>query len=237
MSAISDLLEDIDERWQRAAAGRIDLHILGASALILQAGYDRATKDSDVLETHAIQPDIRKQLLALAGKDTPLARKHGVYVDPVPRALPFLPQNPLWHPQSGVNARLSHFEVFVLDVLDVVTSKLFRFSANDRADIDAMIARELVPHERLLARFRSALDLFTHDARSSRLPECIDNFHTVERDSFGVEETEISLRNPTRMNATRRLREEHEEDGGEQGGPIAEHARASRTSRATRSLA
>jgi hypothetical protein len=44
-------------------------------------------------------------------------------------------------------------------LVDVVVSKLKRFHQKDRADIEAMIASDLVPHHELLARFRSAVDI------------------------------------------------------------------------------
>jgi hypothetical protein len=193
VSPISDLLEDVDRQWKPTAERRVELHIIGSSALMLQTAYERATKDGDVLETQSIDTPTRSQLLALAGEKTVLARKHRIYVETVPRGLPFLPQQPVWHPRSEINDRLRHFDVFVLDVVDVVVSKLFRFSANDRSDIDVMITRELVPHDRLLARFNSAVDRFSHDARSNQLPATVKNLNAVERDSFGVAESEITL--------------------------------------------
>jgi hypothetical protein len=41
---------------------------------------------------------------------------------------------------------LAHFRIEVLDVVDVVVSKLKRFHANDLRDIEAMVDRDLVPH-------------------------------------------------------------------------------------------
>ena len=58
------------------------------------------------------------------------------------------------HPQTELNARLRHFDLEVLDAVDVVVSKLKRFNPNDRTDIEAMVERSLVPYARLLARFR-----------------------------------------------------------------------------------
>lgn len=193
MAAIDGLLESVDRLWSRTAPARLDLHVIGASALLLQTDYDRATKDGDVLETAAIDAPTKAQLLKLAGPGTALALEHRVYLEPVAPGLPFLPQTPLWHALAALNARLEHFDVYVLDVVDVVVSKIFRFSANDRSDIDAMVERELVAHDRLLTRFHSAVDVMAHDSRSRLLTDCIDNLHTVERDAFGVDESPIPL--------------------------------------------
>jgi hypothetical protein len=52
---------------------------------------------------------------------------------------------------------------------------------------------ELVPHERLLDRFRAAVDELDGDARAEDLPKYVKNLHRVERDMVGVDETEIEL--------------------------------------------
>lgn len=89
---------------------------------------------------------------------------------------------------------MTNFELVVLDVVDVIVSKLKRFSANDRADIGAMVERGLVPHGELIARFRSAVSAFEMDARApEELPRYIRNLHQVERDELGIPETDIQL--------------------------------------------
>jgi uncharacterized nucleotidyltransferase DUF6036 len=194
MSPMDGLLVDIDRQWKPLSETRFQLRIIGASALLLQTDYQRATKDSDVLEgADNLGVGAKAQLLALGGEDTSLARKHRLYIDSVAPGLPFLPQGPRWHPLDALTSRLTHFEVWVLDIVDVVVSKLFRFHANDRSDVDAMIERALVDHDVLVSRFRSAVDMFSHDSRCNRLPRCVENLHTIERDSFGVSETKIEL--------------------------------------------
>jgi hypothetical protein len=74
-----------------------------------------------------------------------------------------------------------------------VVSKLARFSANDRSDIDAMIERDLVAHEQLIDRFRLAVDAVSGDARAEDLPKYVRSLHAVERDLLLVPETEIAL--------------------------------------------
>lgn len=73
----------------------------------------------------------------------------------------------------AVSRAASHLEIVALDVVDVVVSKLKRFNANDQADIDAMVARDLVSHDRLLDRFRSAVDEFAVDKTAIELPSWI----------------------------------------------------------------
>jgi len=160
---------------------------------MLQASYERGTKDSDVFETTDLSDETKQHLLRLAGPGTDLHRRRSMYIDIVANGLPFLPHGPLWHPVSDLNVRLLSLELVALDVVDVVVSKLKRLNANDRADIDAMVDRGLVPHPRLLERFRAAVDEFSGDARASDLPKYVANLHVVERDMLGVEETEIEL--------------------------------------------
>jgi hypothetical protein len=120
-------------------------------------------------------------------------RRHRLYVDLVPPGLPFLPQGPAWRLVETLNKSLRHFELSVLDVTDVIVSKLKRFSASDVSDIEAMIDRGLVSHGVLLDRFRSAVDSYSMDARASDLPRYVENLNRVERDMLDVDESAIEL--------------------------------------------
>jgi len=185
--------QEIDRDWRGSRATKIELRLLGSAALMLQTDYQRGTKDGDIYQTASITEDVRDHLLALAGKDTPLHERHRIYLDIVTSGLPFLPHQPRWLPRATLNATLTTFEVEVLDVVDVVVSKLKRFHANDRSDVKAMVDRELVPHEQLVLRFRDAVDVFSGDARAEDLPRYVANLHRVERDMLLVPETEIEL--------------------------------------------
>lgn len=195
MQVIRDFFVEIDQLWpQQAMHGRkVQLSIIGCGALMLQTHYERGTKDSDVFETIDLTAEAKQRLLALAGAGTMLHKRRSIYLDIVPNGLPFLPHVPLWHPVPDINGALQHLELRVLDVVDVVVSKLKRFHANDQSDIDAMIERDRVPHERLVDRFRAAVDEFIGDARAADLPRYIANLHRVERDMLLVPETEIEL--------------------------------------------
>jgi len=192
-SPIEDFLVAIDQAWTGGPGPKIRLRVLGSAALMLQADYVRGTKDSDVLETADLTPEIKTQLLALAGKETALATTHHMYLDIVPRGLPFLPMVPAWHPLAALSQKLTHFEVEVLGVVDTVTSKLKRFSANDQADIKAMVERDLVEHSVLVERFVSAVDRFSGDARAEDLPLYVAHLHRIEREVFIVPESAIEL--------------------------------------------
>ncbi len=182
--------QGIDESWTWPHDEKIPLRIIGSTALMLQVNYERGTKDSDVLETNELGQQTQERLIQLAGKDTKVFRAHRLYIDFVASGIPFLPHPPDYHllPLS-----LTHFELRVLDVVDVVISKLKRFSPNDLSDIRAMVEGDHVPHSILIKRFESAVDFFAGDARSEDLPKYIENLNQVERDLFGVEETVIDV--------------------------------------------
>jgi hypothetical protein len=160
---------------------------------MLQSDYTRGTKDSDVIETEALDKATQQALRILAGVDTPIHRRHRLYIDIVRSGFPFLPQLPKWHPLDELSESLRHFDVTVLDVVDVVVSKLKRFNQDDRSDIEAMVERELVEHGLLLERFQRAVDWFAMDARAHQLNRYARNLNEVERDILGVDETEIEL--------------------------------------------
>ena len=127
---------ELDAAWRWPAVDRIPLEVLGSAALMLQADYERGTRDGDVLETEELTEEIQERLGKLAGQGSVLHTRHRVYIDIVKAGIPFLPQVPNWQLVEGLSAPLEHFEIHVLDVIDVVVSKLKRFNANDLSDID-----------------------------------------------------------------------------------------------------
>ena len=192
MGLIEDFFADLDRGWKRPRGGRIPLRVIGSAALMLGTGYERRTKDGDVIETDELTVDIRKALLDVAGKGADMHMRWGIYLDIVIRGLPFLPRRPVYHPVAGLKA-LKAFDVHALDVTDVVVTKLMRFNANDASDVKAMVDLGLVKRKDLVQRFESAVDNFSMDARAEDLPRCIRNLNTVERDHLRVPESKIDL--------------------------------------------
>lgn len=188
-----EFFRELDQGWNLPVRDKIPLHVIGSTALMLQADYERRTKDSDVLETSELDSATRSRLLEHAGTGTKLHRRHRLFLEGVANGLPLLPHAPHWMALTEPNRDLVHFHIEVLSIVDVVVSKLKRFWPSDVSDIEAMVSRKLVPHEAFVERFRSAVDCFTHDARADQLPTCVENFHRVERDLFGRSKTEIEL--------------------------------------------
>lgn len=194
MTVFDDFFRDLDARW--ASPGeekKTSLRIIGSAALMLQANYERGTKDSDVLDTRDLSQETKRRLLDLAGRDTDMHTRHRVYIDVVSNGLPFLPQSPEWTPLSQLNEELRHFDLLVLSVVDVVVSKLKRFNPHDVSDIEAMTNLGLVPHDEMVERFKLAVDVFAYDARADDLPKYVANLNQVERDMLAVPESEIEL--------------------------------------------
>ena len=187
------LLLDLDQAWQLSLTKPVCLRLIGSMALMTQTGYARGTKDMDVLETMALRQEVQQELMRLAAPKTELARRHRLYVDVVRSVLPFMPARPVCHPMAGLAGRLRHFEVEVVDVVDIVVSKLKRFHGDDAGDIEAMVDGGHVSHAALVRRFRLAAERFADDARAEELPRYVRNLHQVERDLFGVDPSEIEL--------------------------------------------
>lgn len=192
MKLVEAFLTDLDAQWSGPEERKIPLRVIGSAALMIQHDYERGTKDSDVLETLEMTPEIKGRLQELAGKGTAFASRHRMYLDIVSGGLPFLPQRPLCH-QAESLAGLKHFAVEALDVVDVAVSKLTRFNASDARDIEAMVAAGHVPHGRLITRFKAAVDAFSMDARAEDFKKYLENLHAVERDYFALPESEIKL--------------------------------------------
>lgn len=193
MRRVDEFFLALDRAWAPPAQPRLRLRLIGSTALMLQADYDRGTKDSDVLETVDLNGDTQRRLGVLAGRQSPMHQVHGMFLDIVHHALPFLPEEPCWHEDVALTQQLTSFNILMLDIVDVIVTKLKRFSPSDRADIKAMIHQNLVDHGTLISRFRSAVNRFAFDARAEELPQYRENLHRVERDDFGVEESDIEL--------------------------------------------
>lgn len=189
--AVEEFFLEIDRRWKIVDREPITLRVIGSAALMLQTEYGRGTKDSDILEVN-ISSTVKQNLLDLAGKGSELFHRHRMYLDIVQSALPFLPQQKMFHAVPALSAARS-FRFEVLDITEVALSKLGRFNANDADDIREMVRMGKVDHARLIDGFKRAADRFSVDARAEDLPRYLRNLHTVEREHFGLPETDINL--------------------------------------------
>lgn len=190
---IEDFLLELDKRWKIPTQESIALHVVGSMALFLQSSYQRNTKDSDILEIEEIPTEIRNNLIKLAGRETQLAKKYGLYLDIIKSGKLFLPARKNFHPYKALNTKLKNFSFLVLDVTDVVVSKLMPFRQQDVQDIQAVIDLGLIEPARLIERFIMAKEQCLLDSRAADLPKYIENLNTVQRDFLDVEETFIEV--------------------------------------------
>lgn len=193
MKIIEEFFIELDRKWKQKRARKIPLKIIGSAALLLQADYERGTKDSDVLETTDITLPIKEKLLTLAGKGSDMSKSFRLYLDVVPAGIPFLPSPAKFHKIAKLRRRLKHFEIETLDITDVAVSKLKRYNANDASDIAAMVEGGYIKHGKLVERFQKAVDHYSMDARAEDLPKYMKNLHAVERDFFSVPNSKIEL--------------------------------------------
>ncbi len=191
MALIREFLSEIDAKWKPIGGEPILLQVIGSAALMLQCDYERGTKDGDVLEAKDGPPALKEKLISVAGKKSDLCKQFRVYIDVVNRAILFLPQQPVFHPLPSLP--LKNFRIEVLDIGDVVLSKLKRYNSDDKNDIRAMADKNLLDHGRLVARFKAAADWFSVDARAADVPRYLKNLHAVERDILGLPPSELEL--------------------------------------------
>lgn len=191
---IEEFFIELDQVWEPSSVSSIRLPIIGSAALFLQCDYSRGTKDSDVLQVGQLTSDeMVVALEKIAGAESVLAKRHRVYLDIVAQGIPFLPRPPRFHVLEKLNQQLKYFKIEVLDMVDVVISKLKPFRAQDVDDIRYLADRALINPSELVSRFESAVEYWSMDARASHLPRYVENLHVVQRDLLSVEESVIEL--------------------------------------------
>jgi hypothetical protein len=142
-------LTDLDA----ALAGPVDFHCIGGFVVSQQYGFARETADLDVLTV--IPPEAAERVAALAGKGSPLQRKHRVYVDHVGvanypddyetrlvRVFPVWPNVRLW----------------ALEPHDLALTKLERSNDRDIRDVMYLAQAGLIVRETLISRFEKELE-------------------------------------------------------------------------------
>ena len=127
-SFLNDVAAALDEHTE--------LHCMGGFAIVQAYGLVRATADIDVLSVVPYASSV--PLLDLAGKGSPLQKKHGIYLDVITVATA----------PEGYAARVTplypgvwrNLHLCVLEAHDLALTKLERNFERDRADV-AHLAR------------------------------------------------------------------------------------------------
>ena len=109
----------------------VELVCMGGFVVALQYGFQRPTADIDVLEVRSASRTT--DLMTLAGRGSPLHKKHKIYLDKVTvAALPEGYEDRLTEMFPGV---FRYLRLLALDPYDLALSKLERNAERDREDV------------------------------------------------------------------------------------------------------
>lgn len=145
----SPFLNDLDAILNE----KTDLHCMGGFALVQAYGLDRATADIDVLSVAPLSSGAR--LLQLAGKESLLRNKHGIYLDVVTVAT--APENYLARVKPLYPGVWQNLHLFVLEAHDLALTKLERNFERDRADVAHLASAGYLQPAILRARYDKEL--------------------------------------------------------------------------------
>jgi hypothetical protein len=152
---IRQFLDQFDaELAARAGAGEhLDLYHIGRSALVLDYGAPLTTRDFDFVQMR--ESGLENKALELFGKGTPNAERLGLYLDPVPQALPPVPQ---WFRKRCRPAEGSWrvLRLWRLEPHDLAATKLKCFRPQDRQDLQFLCDQGLLDPANLRSAVESA---------------------------------------------------------------------------------
>jgi hypothetical protein len=138
------------------ATGRsTPLYLSGGAAVVLAYGSADRTKDVDVFvaQHNAVLDDLQ----AWAGKGTAVAKREGYFFEVVPPIYPAAPR--MFEraiPLEGLN--LQAITPFAIELHDIIITKLGRYHAKDRADIELLTRIPRFQVEQLTALYALARD-------------------------------------------------------------------------------
>lgn len=130
-----------------------EIHCLGGFVLTVMYGVPRTTSDLDY--TSAIPNSAYEELEALAGRESPLARKHRVYLQHL-GGIADLPED-YEQRLKPLNVELPKLKLMVFDPYDLVLSKLTRNSPKDREDIKTIARSQQLSFRRLMNIFEDEM--------------------------------------------------------------------------------
>lgn len=107
-----------------------EIHCLGGFAIESRFGLPRATGDVDFIEVGGAEA---KDLLAIAGAGTKLAKKHKLYLDFV--TVGFYPEDYEQRLEELAIDGLEHLRIKIFEKHDIVLAKLGRAADHDRDDV------------------------------------------------------------------------------------------------------
>lgn len=148
-------LEAIDaELLRHAGEGEtFDLYLIGRSALIVRLDLNLATRDVDIVHFHGTE--LERIAVGLFGKGTANADRLGFYLEPVPQGLPPIPGG-YCHRSQDVAGPWRVIRPKYPEPHDLAVTKLKRFHAKDRQDLQILCDSGLLEADRLRQGLDSA---------------------------------------------------------------------------------
>jgi Nucleotidyltransferase of unknown function (DUF6036) len=134
-----------------AEGERLDLYLIGRSALILRYGLDLATRDVDIVHIH--DSALEGKALDLFGKGTRHAERLGFFLESVPQGLPPIPGG-YFHRAVDIAGTWRVLRPKQPEPHDLAVTKLKRFHAKDRQDLQILCDSD----DLNAARLRKTLD-------------------------------------------------------------------------------
>jgi hypothetical protein len=148
-------LEAIDAELepQTPTGQRLELCLIGRSALILRFGLDLATRDVDIIQDPG--SELQAKAFGLFGKGTRNAERLGFYLEPVPQGLPPIPGGYL-HRAVDIPGSWKVLRPRQPESHDLAVTKLKRFHPKDREDLRILCDSGELRADRLKERLESA---------------------------------------------------------------------------------
>ena len=158
------------------------LYLSGGAAVVLAYGSTERTKDVDAFV--AERNEVLYELQVWAGKNTVIAKREGYFFEVVPPIYPMAPgmfERAL--PIDGLN--LQAITPFAIELHDIIITKLGRYHAKDRSDIELLTRVPGFRHELLTELYALARDdLKTY--WSDKLEKTDRNFNLVRAAILGL---------------------------------------------------
>ena len=141
LSFLNEIERDLDSRT--------DLHCIGGFAVVQAYGLERATADLDVISI--VPHETGRHLAEIAGKESMLRQKYGIYLDTV--GVASVPED---YPDRMIPLYANCWQklrLFALEAHDLALTKLERNFERDRADVAHLARSGFLNAETLRARY------------------------------------------------------------------------------------
>ncbi|HEY7327919.1 MAG TPA: DUF6036 family nucleotidyltransferase [Gemmataceae bacterium] len=125
---------------------RLDMCLLGRAALVVNYQLSLSTKDIDKVWMR--DSELERKAIELLGNGSTLAKTLGLDLDPVPQALPPIPN---WFRRrcGRIRGDWKVLRLWMLEVHDLAATKLKSFRPKDREDLQILCDRGLLDPAKL----------------------------------------------------------------------------------------